>query len=78
MPFFRVTITETHEFFVEADTFEEAEELSSDALADEYVSGTIERSAIGVTTVHRDPWEGVNEDTYYVVYDRGDGAPSIR
>jgi hypothetical protein len=78
VPFFKVGVTERSEFFVEADTFEQASELAHEALQDEYVSAEIQRSTMGVTTVYRDPWEGVNEDEYYIVYDSGDERPSIR
>lgn len=68
MGFYKVTVTSTATFFVEAESVADAETLAGEALADEHTSRTLDESQIGVVSLDQYSDEGVNEDENYVVF----------
>lgn len=66
--FYEVTVTGTYRFYVEASSFDEAEELADNAMGDETISREIEGSTLGAVRFSPEPLDGVNEDFEYIIY----------
>lgn len=78
MALYGVTIYTTQEFFVEADTHEQAKELLRRVDESDYVLDTLDGLRVETTNMPNVTYASVNEDQVYVLFEDEEGMIDIR